>query len=101
MDENYIKIEKGKQIGIRKKILKENKYYWYSFAIQKVNNKYLVCEHEIAEENIFMEIDEFENIYLFLKFEDLKKLKIKYDIDFNDLSTLKGSKIFNPNLYVS
>ena len=74
MDENYIKIEKGKQIGIRKKILKENKYYWYSFAIQKANNKHIVYEHEIGEENIFREIDEFENIYLFLKIPCKQKM---------------------------
>lgn len=30
MNANYLKLEKGKQIGIRKRILKGNKYYWYS-----------------------------------------------------------------------
>ena len=52
MNANYLKLEKGKQIGIRKRILKGNKYYWYSYAIQKVNDIYIVYEHEIAEDNI-------------------------------------------------
>ena len=61
MNANYLKLEKGKQIGIRKRILKGNKYYWYSYAIQKVNDIYIVYEHEIAEDNICMEINEYEN----------------------------------------
>lgn len=59
MNANYLKLEKGKQIGI----LKGNKYYWYSYTVQKVNDIYTVYEHEIAEDNICMEIDEYENIY--------------------------------------
>lgn len=46
-----------------------------------------------------MEIDEYENIYQYYNLKDLKKHAIKYDIDFNDLSTLKGNRIFNPNIY--
>ena len=99
MNANYLKLEKGKQIRIRKRILKGNKYYWYSYAIQKVNDIYIVYEHEIAEDNICMEIDEYENIYRYYNLKDLKKHAIKYDIDFNDLSTLKGNRIFNPNIY--
>lgn len=30
---------------------------------KKVNDIYIVYEHEIAEDNICMEIDEYENIY--------------------------------------
>jgi hypothetical protein len=60
---------------------------------------YIVYEHEIAEENIYMEIDEYENIYRFRNLMDLIKYAIKYNINFNNLSTLKGSRIFNPNLY--
>lgn len=41
MNANYLKLEKGKQIGIRKRILKGNKYYWYSYAIQKINDIYI------------------------------------------------------------
>ena len=48
---------------MRKRILKGNKYYWYSYAVQKVNDIYIVYEHEIAEDNICMEIDQYENIY--------------------------------------
>lgn len=40
-----------------------------------------------------------ENIYQYYNLKDLKKHAIKYDIDFNDLSTLKGNRIFNPNIY--
>lgn len=41
MNANYLKLEKGKQIEIRKRILKGNKYYWYSYAVQKVNDIYI------------------------------------------------------------
>mgnify|MGYP000874551701 CR=1 FL=1 len=41
MNANYLKLEKGKQIGIRKRILKGNKYYWYSYDVQKVNDIYI------------------------------------------------------------
>ena len=41
----------------------------------------------------------YENIYQYYNLKDLKKHAIKYDIDFNDLSTLKGNRIFNPNIY--
>lgn len=67
---------KGKQIGIRKRILKGNKYYWYSYAIQKVNDIYIVYEHEIAEDNICMEIDEYENIYQYYNLKDLKSTQL-------------------------
>ena len=63
MNANYLKLEKGKQIGIRKRILKGNKYYWYSCVVRDVIDISIVYEHEIAEDNICMEIDEYENIY--------------------------------------
>lgn len=101
MNENNFKLEKGKQIGIRKRILKENKYYWYSYAVQKIGDMYIAYEHEIAEDNIYMEIDEYENVYRYYNLKELKEYTIKYNINFSDLNTLKGNRIFNPDLYNS
>ena len=43
-----------------------------------------------AEDNICMEIDEYENIYQYYNLKDLKKHAIKYDIDFNSPSKIEA-----------
>lgn len=52
------KIEKGMQLGIEKRIQKEQKYFWYSYAVQKKGNVYYVYE--------------YENIYKYLSFDEVK-----------------------------
>lgn len=94
------KIEQGMQLGIEKRIQKEQKYFWYSYAVQKKGNIYYVYEYEIAEENMAGEICEYENIYKYLSFEEVKKFfPSKYGIHFEDIHVLKGQKIFNVNFY--
>lgn len=99
---NY-KVEKGKQIGIEKRILKNDKYYWYLYAIQKVNNIYISYELEIAEDTMFADIDDYdlEIIKKYNSLEDLEKDFVsKYDITLDDLNTLKGQRIFNASSYL-
>ena len=46
------------------------------------------------------EVCEYENIYKYLSFEDVKNsFPAKYGISFEDIHVLKGQKIFNVNFY--
>lgn len=96
------KLECGKQLGIEKRIKKDLKYYWYSYAIQKKEHIYYVYECEIAEDNMASEIYEYENVYKYTSLEDvIKNFPHKYEICFEDIHTLKGQKIFNVDFYVN
>ena len=97
---NYDKIEAGKQLGISIKIKKNDVFYWYSYAVQKIDNNYIVYECEIAEDNMAMEEYEYENINKYLSIEEVERNFIeKYDIRFSDIKPLKGQHIFNPFFY--
>lgn len=94
------KIEQGKQLGIDKRICRENKYYWYSYAIQKKDDIYFVYECEIAEEKMAMEEYEYENINKYHFWDDVvKNFPGNYGIGFEDISALRGQRIFNVELY--
>ena len=95
------KIELGKQLGLRLRIQKEQKWYWYSYAIQKKGNIYYVYEDEIAEENMAREVWEYENVYKYSSLEDAKKqYPHKYGTCFDDIHVLKGITIFNVDFYI-
>lgn len=95
------KIELGKQLGLRLRIQKEQKWYWYSYAIQKKGNIYYVYEDEIAEENMAREVWEYENVYKYSSLEDAKKqYPHKYGTCFDDIHVLKGITIFNVDPYI-
>ena len=94
------KIEQGKQLGIEKRIQRQQKHFWYSYAVQKKGDIYYAYEYEIAEDNMAKEVCEYENIYKYLSFEDVKNsFPAKYGISFEDIHVLKGQKIFNVNFY--
>ena len=94
------KIELGKQLGIEKRIQKEQNNYWYLYAIQKKENIYYVYECEIAEDNMVKEVFEYENVYKYSSLEDVKKyFPHKYETCFDDIHVLKGAKIFNVDFY--
>lgn len=96
----YQKLESGKQLGIEKKIEKNGIFYWYSYAVQKVDGNYVVYECEIAEDNMAMEEYEYEKINKYLSVKEVEKNFIeKYDIKFSDIKPLKGQHIFNPYFY--
>lgn len=40
----YKKMESGKQLGIDKRIEKPDGFYWYSYAVQKIDDTYIVYE---------------------------------------------------------
>lgn len=98
---NREKLERGKQLGISKRIQKEEKFFWYSYAIQKMDNIYYVYEYEIAEENMAMEEYEYESINKYQSFEEvLQNFSNKYGISIEDIAPLKGQRIFNVKLYI-
>ena len=103
---NYKKIELGKQLGIKKRIKKNDDFYWYSYAVQKIENTYIVYECEITEKNITKAMDEegyyeYENINKYQSIEEVERNFIeKYDIRFSDIGPLKGQHIFNPLFYL-
>lgn len=94
------KIESGKQLGISVRVEKENNFYWYSYAIQKVDNIYFVYECEIDEDNMANEEYEYETVNKYSSFDEVEKNFVsKYDINFSDVGPLKGQYIFNPKFY--
>ncbi len=98
---NVKRIEKGLQLGIEKRIQREQKYFWYFYAVEKKNDIYYVYECEIAEDNMSAEIYEFENISKYLSVQEvIKQFPCKYKICFEDINVLKGQKIFNVNSYI-
>lgn len=46
----YQKLQSGKQVGTDNRIDKSGVFYWYSYAVQKVDDYYVVYECEIAED---------------------------------------------------
>lgn len=91
----YKKIESGKQLGIDKRIEKPDGFYWYSYAVQKIDDTYIVYECEIAEDNMAMEEYEYENVNKYLSVEEVERNFMgKYDIEFSDIHPLKGKRIF-------
>lgn len=96
----YQKLQSGKQVGIDKRIDKSGVFYWYSYAVQKVDDYYVVYECEIAEDNMAMEEYEYENVNKYLSVEEVEKsFPSRYGIKFSDIGSLKGQYIFNPYFY--
>lgn len=97
----YKKIESGKQLGIDKRIEKNDGFYWYSYAVQKIDDTYIVYECEIAEDNMAMEEYEYENVNKYISIQEVERnFNGKYDIRFSDIHPLKGQRIFNPFIYL-
>lgn len=93
------KIESGKQLGVDLRINKEQKYYWYSYAVQKKDNIYYVYESEIEEENMAGEAYDYEHVYKYSSLEDVKEhFPHKYGICFDDIHPLKGTRIFDVDI---
>lgn len=82
----YERLEKGQQLGIEKLIEKDHKAYWYSYAVQKVNNIYYVYELEVAEDRLFLEGFEMEgfsheNINRYLSIQDFQCLSKQLNLE--------------------
>lgn len=93
------KIKNGKQVGISKIIECDNTEIFYTYAVQKVSDKYIVYE-SIYNSNYVWENTE-ENVFYYDSFSMLENnFNAKYDIELEDLDVSKGQKFFNENLYI-
>jgi hypothetical protein len=93
------KIENGKQLG--KSILSESnsKKIWLSVGIQKWHGYYMVSIDQIFEHNMASEVFEKEIKCKFLNLlEALEFISKNTGVSTDDLSTLKGQRIFNPEI---
>ncbi len=95
-------IEKGKQLGISKIIKIENSQYVYTYAIQKLNGKYIVYTDEYnLDEYYANELEKTEVVRLYDTVSDvISDFQSQYGITFEDITPSKGQKFFNANLYV-
>lgn len=95
---NFLKLEKGKQIGKTFSFEKDGQIVWSSVAMQKWDNCYLLYIDEIFETNMAGEIYEKEFIQAFTTIEAATEhLETMTSLKFEDLKSLKGRRIFNPD----
>lgn len=88
-------------MGVEVRIQKNNKYFWYSYAIQKHNHVYYVYECEISEENMCTETYEYETVTRYNSLIDVEaNFPQKYGLNFSDIHTLKGQHVFNVHFYI-
>lgn len=100
MEENKLiqKIENGKQVGICKIIKIENTDFLYTYAIQKINSKYIVYIAEINMDTYYDDELELEkkSFFMYDHLEDfLADFDHRHDIVFEDFNVSKGNKFFN------
>ena len=93
------KIESGKQVGVEKIIKCGNAEIFYTYAVQKVSDKYIVYESIYDSKSVWEDTE--ENIFYYNSlFEFENNINAKYDIKLEDLDVSKGQKFFNVNLYI-
>ena len=93
------KIENGKQVGIDKIIKCDNTEIFYTYAVQKVSDKYITYE-SIYDSSTVWE-DEVENVTYYDSFSEFEEnFNAQYGIVLEDLDVSKGQKFFNVNLYI-
>jgi hypothetical protein len=94
-------IEAGKQVGKGVYYDKEGQTYSQSVAIQKWNHFYVVYFFEILEKNMAC-FEDFEDDKVLQRFENLFDALTLYEslthIKFEELTPLKGQRIFNPEI---
>ena len=62
---------------------------------------YYVYECEISEENMCIEMYEYETITKYTSLTDAEvHFPQKYSLNFSDIHTLKGHRIFNVDFYI-
>lgn len=94
-------IESGRQLGVRKYMDIGGAEIGYTYAVQKLNGRYIVfvdeynvdryCENELEDTEkvtVYDTIDEFFDNFI-----------TKYDVSPEDFCKSKGGKYFNADLY--
>ncbi len=92
-------IEAGKQVGERFYYTKYGQTYYQSVAIQKWNEFYTLYFFEILEKKMTSFEDEDELLERFHTLDEaITRFKDLTTIRLEELSPLKGQRIFNPEL---
>lgn len=95
-------IERGKQRGCSKLLVIDGIKYWIDIAIQKYEQKYYVHYSKIKEENMAQELFEEDYIKEFTVLDKaLDHLKAHSEISLEQMSALKGQKLFDPKHFNS
>ena len=104
MDTNKIisLIEKGMQLGISRIIEIDNSQYAYTYAIQKLNGKYIVYTDKYnLDEYYSNELETTEVVRLYDTISEvISDFHNQYGITFEDISVSKGQKFFNADLFI-
>lgn len=103
MEKNKLiqKIENGKQVGIRKVINMKNAEFLYTYAIQKINGKYIVYMAEINIDTFYDDEGQPkpDPFSVYDRLEDLlADFDHRHGIVFEDLNVSKGNKFFNSDI---
>ncbi len=101
--EKLIKIiENGKQVGISKMIKKGGTSFAYTYAIQKINSKYIVYMDEYDLDSYYAdEMDkETQKTVIYDHLTDfINNFSTKYGVTFEDFNISKGQRYFNADLF--
>lgn len=94
-------IENGKQRGVRMIINCGGVNTAYTYAVQKINGKYIAFINEYDLDNYYEhELEHTEKIFVYGSLEELiSNFDHKYGVNFEDFRRSKGQKFFNPDLY--
>lgn len=95
---NFLK--KGKQLGLTEWRSEDGKEIYFSVAVQKWNDKYMIYTLEIEREKMFTDFDDIGDYERLIKVKTIDELLNYFrniiKVDFEELHPLKGRKIFDP-----
>ncbi|MDE6004953.1 MAG: hypothetical protein K2G88_06165 [Oscillospiraceae bacterium] len=96
-------LEKGYQIGVSKIINYQKTNFVYTYAIQKIQGKYLVYIDEYDLDNFYAnEMEDTEWIIIYDSFSQfMENFQNKHGIRFEDFYVSKGQKFFNSESYLN
>ena len=92
------KLENGKQLGVSKIIECDNYDIYYTYAIQKISDTYIVYESFYNTNTVWEDEKEFVSYYDSVS-QVVSNFNAKYDVRFEDLNVCKGQKFFNEKFF--
>ena len=95
-------MEKGYQIGVSRTINYQKKLV-YTYAIQKIQGKYLVYTDKYDLNHFYAEeMEDTERTVIYDSFSQfMENFQNKHGIRFEDFYVSKGQKFFNPECYLN
>ena len=92
------KLENGKQLGVSKIIECDNYDIYYTYAIQKVSDTYIVYESFYNTNTVWEDEKEFVSYYDSVS-QVVRNFNAKYGVRFEDLDVCKGQRFFNAKFH--